>query len=733
MGRVRMYASDQDRRQAQNVRRKLARESIPLDVRKPLTFIGVDGEGVGRWRDHKYVLLGIGSKQIEDSGGLQLNDIFSFLWDQFLLDRHAVYAGFYLGYDFTQWLKQLPKDRAWYLFSQQGIAKRRRLRSGSNPTPFPVHWKEWEFDILGMKRFKLRPYGEKTWMYICDSGPFFQTSLLKAIDPKKWQEPICSEEEYAILVRGKGKRDSARLDQEMRDYNALENSILSHLLVSLSQGFAGMGVRLKRDQWFGPGQAAQEWLSTQNDVPTAEQLTGLSLNSMRVPNTTEQTVQFMNSGQEYSSQKSETSVVKQLISIKMILNLGRLTYYGGWFEIFCHGHIPDKSWGYDVNSAYAYIASRLPCLLHGKWTYRNRPNHRQIQGNPYTITHAIVRGTDHHIGAMLHRHPDGRIVRPHNTAGYYWLHELEAAQRAGFIDELVIKEAWTYEPCNCRFPLANLVVLYDLRLSIGKNTPRGKAAKTVYASVYGKFAQSVGNPRFGNSIYASLITAGTRTMILDAIATHPDKSNACLMVATDGIYFRTPHPDLPISQKLGEWDVTEHTNLTLFKPGIYWDDNTRYQIRRSESPVFKSRGINANEFAKSIQGIDNQFRQWGESYPAESDPNGDRAGWFPKIVFRSGFAMVTCQQALQRGKWFLAGAVSEQELTQDSDPVAKRHSGWYQDGIYWSRPHEGWWEIESTPYDETFGQGDIIDPDEYGIHPDGWVVDLWREGMSNDN
>jgi hypothetical protein len=333
---------------------------------------------------------------------------------------------------------------------------------------------------------------------------------------------------------------------------------------------------------------------------------------------------------------------------------------------------------------------------------------------------------------MLHRHPDGRIVRPSHTAGYYWLHELEAAQRAGLIEEMEIHESWTYSPCDCAFPLAGLDQLYNQRLLVGKDSPSGKGGKLVYNSVYGKFAQSVGSPRYGNSLYASLITAGCRTMILDAIATHPDKTDAVLMVATDGVFFRSPHPSLPISNKMGEWDATEHRNLTLFKPGIYWDDNTRNQIRNSESPVFKSRGINADEFAKQISDIDAHFGRWGDSYPSESDPESDREGWFPKVVFRAGFSMVTCQQALQRGKWFLAGAVSQQDLKQDSDPVAKRHSGWKEDGIYWSRPHLGWWEIESTPYEETFGQGEAIDPEEYGIHPDGWVVDLFREVMGHE-
>lgn len=705
MGRNKQYATEAERRQAQDLRRKLARQTQSVGMRIPQTFIGVDGEGIGRWRDHRYVLLGIGNKQIEDSKGLQLLDIYKFLWSEFESQPNSVFSGYFLGYDFTQWLKQLPKDRAWYLFTKSGIEKRKR---NVNPIPFPVRWQGWEFDILGMKRFKLRPSGAKQWLYVCDSGPFFQTSFLKAIDPSKWTEPVITNEEYQILKAGKALRGTATLDSDMRYYNILENEILSRLLVRLSEGFDQMGIRLGRDQWFGPGQVAQEWLKSQQDVPSTKQLSELTVTVGR------------------SQERFNTTV-----SILPILDVGRLTYYGGWFEIFCHGHIPGRTWEYDINNAYTHIARQLPCLRHGKWTYAAGSSNTPLRGRNIRIAHAIVKGTDRHIGAMLHRHPDGRIVRPWQTAGYYWQHEIDAAIKAGLIDEIEYKETWTYEPCNCDPPLRELASLYELRLRIGKDSPHGKAAKLAYISVYGKFAQSIGNPKFGNAIYASLITAGCRTMILEAIALAGTENVS--MIATDAIFTLKPL-NLPVSNKLGEWSVVEHDNLTQFKPGIYWDDRARQQIRNGNSPVFKSRGISAAAFSTQLAEIDSQFSQWGECYPGERDPDGDRTAWFPKIRFQAGFSMVTCQQALQRSKWFLAGAVSNQELTQDSDPVAKRHSGWYDADrhIYWSQPHKGWWETESTPYDKTFGQGDTQNPEDYGIHPDGWILDLWREGMRSE-
>jgi hypothetical protein len=87
--------------------------------------------------------------------------------------------------------------------------------------------------------------------------------------------------------------------------------------------------------------------------------------------------------------------------------------------------------------------------------------------------------------------------------------------------------------------------------------------------------------------------------------------------------------------------------------------------------------------------------------------------------------MVTCQQALQRGKWGIAGSVGTAELTQDADPIGKRHSGYYEDGIYWSRPFkDGGNRVESYPYDKKFGQPD---PKEFGINDDGTVKDQWAQ------
>jgi hypothetical protein len=711
--------------------------------------------------EHAYVLIGIGQQQIERKQGLTFNEIMMFLYSEFRRYPDAVFVGYYLNYDFTQWLKKLPRDRARMLFSDQdecrecgcdslasidgictcGHQKTDHIlgKSGRRPhTPgrplFPVRFMGWEFDILGHKRFKLRPEGSKgngTWMYVCDGGPFFQSSFMKAINPREWDKPIVTDQEWAILQEGKGKRDKATLDDDMHQYNRLENDVLSRLMERLNEGFVKLGIYLKKNQWFGPGQCAQAWLNSQN-VPTTKQLAEC------VP--------------------------------WQVLHDAESTYYGGWFEIFMHGHLPGVTYEYDINSAYPYHASTVPCLEHGTWEYRTRsgkkviykaaeqtddsldewlsqrylttvkPVHRLpvVREGQLRIVYAEVTGSDKYIGTMLHRLAcdEQSICRPDRTRGYYWQDELQAAINAGLIDTLEVSEWWTYTPCDCLPPLQGLRELYEYRKSVGKNSAHGKSAKLVYNSIYGKFAQTIGVPKYRNMIYASRITSGCRKQILEAIASHPEGTKAVAMIATDGIYFTSPHPSLPLSKELGDWECAEKKNLTLFKPGVYWDDRARERIALGQDAVFKSRGVNAAAFGRYIPQVDEKFKAWNGQYPQTKDD-------WPAQNFITGFSMITCPQALQWGKWFLAGNVSsDKENTQSSYPhdpkTGKRSQGYYDTdtAIYRSRPRKllpdkgGYYEA-SVPYGPGMAVSETRDGED--TNPDGSPSMILAEvlGMKN--
>jgi len=202
-------------------RHAIDRESKRKDVGTP-NFVAIDGEGITDENGvHKYTLLGVGQDQLENPNGLEWEEILQFLYSHF--KKRTAYVGFFLGYDFSQWFSKLPEERARMLLTIEGREKRqRRIKSAHNVAPHPVGYKGWQFDILGSKRLRIRPKiceckiqsckckPKPSWMYICDSGGFFQQSLVKVIDPENWKAPVVSKTEYADIIAGKYRRCSFR-------------------------------------------------------------------------------------------------------------------------------------------------------------------------------------------------------------------------------------------------------------------------------------------------------------------------------------------------------------------------------------------------------------------------------------------------------------------------------------------------------------------------------------------
>jgi len=753
--------------------------------------------GHEKYHDHPhiYVLLGCGDQRREWPNGLtKATEAFEFLYSCFLEHPTAAFVGFFLGYDFDQILKHLPRDRANMLIN--GSDKRARTKSGLNHKPFPVRFAGWEFDMLGEKRLQIRPqacdcvefsmrkceHAQAEWMYICDTGPFFQKSLLAAIDPDDWDKdtPVVSAEEYAIIEAGKGNRANANLDDDMRRYNALENEVLSRLMTRVNEGFVKVGIRLRKNQWFGPGQSAQNWMSNRDNCPTLPEITehvrslpaGMELSFKtftreKPKSNLSQYVTFFDEyyilAGEYDTWQASVSALPEdrkfwsYVDRKTKLDVPRgildayiASYYGGWFELFMHGHIPATVYEYDLNSAYPYVIANLPCWcekgeyvkgrgtpapLDHSWLF-DRTRFRT--DTVIRLCHVKVRGNNPFMGGLPHRLDAGFIQHPTVNFGWFFQHEIDMAIAAGLISDIEYLEWIEHRPCGHVNPMMKTADLYQERLNHGKDSVLGKSAKLTYNSEYGKLAQSQGQPKFANPIYASLITSGCRALILDAIATHPSGKGAALtaMIATDGVYFMEPHTLIdaeiatqPLNKKgkhedtrLGYWGRAEKTGMTLFKPGVYWDDKTRALIADGRDPRFKARGISAKYFGRVLGEVDDKF--------SDLDPNGTfsnavametgrtRNEW-PEQTFSGGFSQVSVKDALNRtrgnsenvGKYYaLAGRVtSGQELKQSADPSTKRQAiGAYFDAEYkvWRTPPITAIGGESVPYSKKFGTVD---------------------------
>jgi hypothetical protein len=109
-------------------------------------------------------------------------------------------------------------------------------------------------------------------------------------------------------------------------------------------------------------------------------------------------------------------------------------------------------------------------------------------------------------------------------------------------------------------------------------------------SLYGKLAQQIGwdagpplrLPPFHCLEWAGYVTSHCRAQVYQAAMTAPDD---IIAFETDAVFSRVPL-DVPIGDRLGEWDETKYQSLTYLKSGMYWGTTT------DGKSVEKTRGIN---------------------------------------------------------------------------------------------------------------------------------------------
>lgn len=788
--RRRKYCSDECKK-----RRAKDPAKAKLRDEHKLTFYGVDGEGENRamryrtddiehpieedfdrwnrfdddvaWDEYlvdkyqDYVMLSVGDNTLTKNGGERLTyeDIFPFLYDRFLEipeteRKYSVFVGFRLQYDFTMTLRDIHKDTAIRLFSKQGIEARRVILDSGASIQHPVYVimqhgvsrkAEWEVDFLGMKRMKLRPHVPKSnwpectvnhktkesiekhyanecrrnhpyqWMFICDASPYFQGSFMSVIDPGNWGNvPIVSNEEWAILEAGKLNRNAAKFGPEMERYNVMENGILARVLNRMNEGLVAMGVRVPKDKWYGPGAAAQLWLKA-NNMPTRD------LIEQHVPS--------------------------------WALDVGQKCYYGGRFENSIHGTVPGKIWNYDITSAYPYAQSEAPCWLHGKWS-RGEGKPPKLSTDTLRMIKVDIKGRNKWLGAVPYRGPSGAVLFPRCLTGWYWQHEIDAGIEAKLIHSYKVHEWVDYKKCGCPPPFAAINDAFDERQRVGGSSPHGKALKLIINSLYGKSAQSIGIPAYACSLYASYITSRCRTQILQAIATHPMGAKAVAKIATDGIYFTSPHQSLPCvpkdvngkklaDPKLGEWEEDIYVNMSFFLPGVDWDDKTRNKLENEGSSKvgasIRSRGISAAKLADNIHKIDPQWEalkdwlraQTEREWPTSFLPN------LPTYTVDLGWGYTSPKLAVSQGKWERCGVSQFHEKRDlNSSMVTKREYVYLDNTKNMIRSTPYVERGETTYYDKTFGrvvdnEEDLFVQLEDYVLPDGSLAELFGESLKD--
>lgn len=523
-------------------------------------------------------------------------------------------------------IRTLPPERAERLLN-------RHLRQADGGAIMPVEvtapsGDKFEIDYLPHKEFKVRRSNQTTWTVISDVGQFFQSAFLTTL--QKWG--IGTEEEQEFIRRGKSMRaDFAEVTDEVRAYNALECVLLEQLMTNFRAVCKEVGYVPKK--WQGPGYLASAMLAA-HGVPKREDIPILRNNSFRA--------------------------------------LAQAGYYGGWFETTASGPVPGPVYQFDINGAYVALLRDLPCLIHGSWRRdRNRPAGGIWLGQVHF---------DHDAPRYLYNLPvrlaNGNIQHPKEGNGVYWGCEIEAAERAG--TAIRVDYCWVYEPdCECRW-FDFVDALYAKRLALGKSA-QGYVLKLGGNSIYGKIAQSIGYAPWANPVWAGLITAGCRAMLIDAYSQAPDQ---CFMLATDGLFMGCDL-DLPCSNKLGEWERTVHPDgMFIVQPGVYFIGDDA-----------KTRGVERGRIQDMRPLFEEQFQKFVDSHGV------DHTVSVPVDNF------ITARQAIARRKWSVAGTWERttREISFDWSTKRKRGIAFNRGGTLRTVPHDGSPDLVSVPYARQIG------------------------------
>lgn len=446
-----------------------------------MTWLGIDGEGIGR-APHRYVLLAASDARgthdyVENANGIPTEVGLNFLLS--LASRfqtHAQdtrFAGFYLSYDWTMLLRDLP-NRTLYKLLRPELRSRSRDEGGGFT---PVHWRGFKLNFLaGKMRITRGEVSVNVW----DVGKYYQSRFVDALEQ--------SGLEASDLIRRMKEERGTWTESDfgrMRDYCLEECRALAKLCELLEKQHESIGLAPK--SWHGPGSTASSLLSREKV--------------------------------ERCHAKAPPAVEK----------LASCAFFGGRFEqAFIGSRVAVQS--YDVRSAYPHAASSLPCLVHGKWVHRRRaPKDGSISLVRYRLTNI----GDRVWGPLPCRLGDGSIVWPRQgSSGWVWNVEFDAA-RAAWKGVEYAGEHWELvRKCSCQ-PFAFVPGLYQARIARPENK---QVLKLAMNSLYGKLAQSTGGgSRWSSRVWAGIITATTRARMLELITQHSDESHLCA-IATDGAY-----------------------------------------------------------------------------------------------------------------------------------------------------------------------------------------------------
>lgn len=520
-------------------------------------IIAIDGEGVTDDENspQRYTLLAASTGQYIEGHDLSSEQCFDLLLS---LPKRSLCVGYSINYDINMWLKDLPVDNLTELWED-------------GHTEWRGYWLVWhpgKMFSIGRER-GIKPYRthdgtvKKRITYsehltIWDVFGFFQASFVKALN--EWEIGTVAQRER--IERMKAARGTF-VDEDkaqVRAYCEDECALLAAMVRKLIEYARSVGLTLTR--FDGAGAVASAMMRKFR----VDECIGLPPKDVH------------------------TATMHG--------------YFGGRFETAIIGHI-DRAYAYDINSAYPNQTQHLPCLREGHCEWSKYRKGRVEQHGIYRVRWDLE-GDLPKWGPFPYRLNNGAICYPMSGEGWYWGQEVSAALQL-FPDDIDITDGFTLvRHCQCK-PFAFVPRYYEMRrdlkacgnfgqivLKLGLNSLYGKTAQSVGGKVIGKAIDGTlihDRPRYQSFVWAGMITAGCRAMILDAIRLAGAEN--IVSIATDGIISLAPIKNLNIGSALGQWDSKVLRDIAIIQSGVY-----EYAVVGNEESerVRRARGYSGREF-----------------------------------------------------------------------------------------------------------------------------------------
>lgn len=577
-------------------------------------ILAIDGEGVtDADGKHRYIMLAASNGEYISNESLSTAEIFSFLLR--LPKRHLI-VGFSINYDICKWLQYLRKKDLQQLWTNGYCT-----------------WGEYRIRWAQSKQITIRRGKESVHIY--DVFGFFQHSFVASL--QEWK--VGTPEQIDRIQTMKESRgtftDEARA--EMLAYCLEECELLVQLVGKLRDALIEGEIPVS--QWYGAGAIATAIFRKEN------------------------TKRYM--------QRQPPPAWERAV-------LG--SYFGGRFELRYSGEW-NNVYTYDIRSAYPHIARGLPCQSH--MVFSHHTGYIDAEWCIYYISWKVPENTPW--PPFPFRIQGSRqIIFPTNGYGFYHASEVRAAM-ALFPNCITVHETYLIETyCqqnSCDgVPFSFVPPYFAFRDELKKRGSQAQLTiKLGLNSLYGKTAQGVGfgdkKPPYQSYLWAGMITAGTRAMILDAIRQKPD---SVLWIACDGIVSTEPL-NVNCGDDLGEWEDGTADSVFCVQTGVY-------EVVKDGEVTVRSRG-----FGKRETDFDSIKRAFAD------DPVGGKHSYTVTRFIGLGGALARKEFWQHFGRW--------KEVTRELNfSQVKRFAACDLDGsepappILWLPPAAPTDQPESAPY-----------------------------------